>query len=203
MQKIRTLLTDSAREFRSIRTIALCGVFAAMAFLLEQFVIPLPFTRVGFSGLPNEIVDVLFGPALGSVFSGMLDVFKLILSGSGSWNPGLTFNAFLAGAIYGVFWYKKPISFWRILLAKLIVAIFVNVILGTLWLLPYYEKGYFLLLPSRLIKNLINAPIDSIILYFVLYFLNVSGVFRIMNIYIPKKKKKENTYGKSDHSAEL
>ena len=189
MKKIRTLFTDSAREFRSIRTIALCGIFGAMAFLLEPFSIPVGPTKIGFSGLPNELVDVLFGPAVGSMFSGMMDILKLLLTGGGSWNPGLTLNAFLAGAIYGLFWYKKPISFWRILAAKMIVALVINVLLGTLWLLPYYEKGYFLLLPARLIKNLISGPIDSVILYFVLKVLEMSGAFRIMNFFIPKKKK--------------
>lgn len=191
MKKIRTLFTDSTREFRSIRTIALCGVLAAMAFLLENFNIPVGVTKIGFSGLPNEMVDVLFGPAVGSIFSGMLDILKLMLTGSGAWNPGLTLNAFLAGAIYGMFWYKKPVSFWRILAAKLVVALFVNVLLGTLWLLPYFQKGYFAVLPSRLVKNLISAPIDSIVLYFVLLFLKVSGAFRIANFYIPFKKRKD------------
>ena len=184
MKKIRTLFTDSAREFRSIRTIALCGIFAAMAFLLESFNIPLGFTKVGFSGLPNEMVDVLFGPVVGAIFSGTLDIFKLLLSG-GTWNAGLTLNAILAGVIYGACWYKKPISFWRYLAAKLFVGIFLNAFLGTYWLLSYF--GSWSVLPTRLVKNLISAPIDALVLYLVMTALNAAGVFKIIGKYIPKK----------------
>lgn len=186
MKKIRTLFTDSAREFRSIRTIALCGIFAAMAFLLEPFSIPVGPTKIGFSGLPNEMVDVLFGPVVGAIFSGALDVFKLLIAG-GAWNPGLTLNAVLAGLIYGACWFRKPISFWRYLAAKLFVGIFVNAVLGTYWLLSYF--GSWAVLPTRLIKNLISAPIDALILYLVMTALNAAGVFKIINVYIPKKKK--------------
>jgi len=187
MAMIRTLFTDSAREFRSIRTIALCGLFGAMAFLLEPFSFPLGPTKIGFSGLPNEIVDVLFGPVVGSIFAGTMDILKLLIAG-GAWNAGLTLNAFLAGAIYGLCWYKKPISFWRYLAAKLFVGIFINAFLGTYWLLSYF--GSWAVLPSRLIKNLISAPVDALILYLVMMALNASGAFRIINIYLPKKKKK-------------
>ena len=186
MKKIRTLFTDSAREFHSIRTIALCGVFAAMAFLLESFNFPLGPTKVGFSGLPNEMVDVLFGPVVGAIFAGTLDVFKLLLSG-GTWNPGLTLNAVLAGLIYGTFWYKKPIRLWRYLAAKLFVGIFVNAFLGTYWLLSYF--GSWAVLPGRLVKNLISAPVDALILYLVMTALNAAGVFKMIDVYLPKKKK--------------
>ena len=185
MEKIRTLFADSAREFRSIRTLALCGIFAALAFLLESFNIPLGFTTVGFSGLPNEMVDILFGPVVGAIFSGTMDIFKLLLKGY-AWNPGLTLNAILAGIIYGTCWYKKPISFWRYLAAKLFVGIFLNAFLGTYWLLSYY--GSWAVLPSRLIKNLISAPIDALVLFVVMTALNAAGVFKIIDKYLPKKK---------------
>ncbi|MBR2948607.1 MAG: folate family ECF transporter S component [Lachnospiraceae bacterium] len=186
MKKIRTLFTDSAREFRSIRTLALCGVFAAMAFLLESFNFPLGPTKVGFSGLPNEMVDVLFGPVVGAIFAGTLDIFKLLLRGD-VWNPGLTLNAVLAGLIYGVCWYKKPIRLWRYLAAKLFVGIFINAFLGTYWLLSYF--GSWAVLPGRLVKNLISAPVDALILYLVMTALNAAGVFKMIDVYLPKKKK--------------
>ena len=157
-----------------------------MAFLLESFNFPLGPTKVGFSGLPNEMVDVLFGPVVGAIFAGTLDIFKLLLRGD-VWNPGLTLNAVLAGLIYGVCWYKKPIRLWRYLAAKLFVGIFINAFLGTYWLLSYF--GSWAVLPGRLVKNLISAPVDALILYLVMTALNAAGVFKMIDVYLPKKKK--------------
>ena len=81
-----------------------CGLFAALAFILESFSIQLGESiKIGFSGLPNEMVDFLFGPAVGCVFSGMMDILKLIVHPTGPWIPGLTLNSFLAGLVYGFF----------------------------------------------------------------------------------------------------
>lgn len=190
MKQIRTLFTDSAREFRQIRTITLCGVFAALAFILESFSIQLgEYIKIGFSGLPNEMVDFLFGPAVGCIFAAMLDILKLIVHPGGGWIPGLTLDAFLAGLIYGCFLYKKPIRFWRILAAKFVVAMGINVGLATYWLSQFYGRGYVAMLPARFVKNLIMWPINSLILYLLLKVLEMAGVFKIMNIFIPKKAK--------------
>ena len=132
MKKAVTFFSDSAREFKNVRTITACGLFAALAFILGSFSIQLgDYIKIGFSGLPNEVVDFLFGPAVGCVFSGMMDILKLIVHPTGAWIPGLTLNSFLAGLVYGCFFYKRPVRLWRILTAKLIVALAINVGLGT------------------------------------------------------------------------
>ena len=140
MKEMAALFTDSAREFKNVRTICLCGVFAALAIVLS-YVASIQigdYIRIGFSGLPNEFVDFIFGPAVGSVFAAMLDILKYLLKPTGGFIPGLTLNAFLAGLVYGSFLYHKPIRFWRILVMKLVVGLGINVLLGTYWLSQYY-----------------------------------------------------------------
>lgn len=193
MKKFSTLFTDSAREFKNVRTITACGLFAALAFILESFSIQLgSYIKIGFSGLPNEIVDFMFGPVVGSIFSGALDILKLIVHPTGPWIPGLTLDAVLAGLIYGAFLYKKPVSLWRILAAKLIVALFINVLLGSFWLSQVYtSKTYVMLLPTRFAKNMIMWPINSLVIFLVLKVLEMSGAFKLMKVFVPKKKKAE------------
>ncbi len=48
-----------------------------------------------------KMVDVLFGPAVGSLFAAAMDILKLLLYPTGAWIPGLTLNCLLAGLIYG------------------------------------------------------------------------------------------------------
>ena len=59
--------------------------------------------------------------------------------------------------------------------AELTVALLVNVLLGTFWLSQVYGKAFMVMLPARLIKNVIKAPVDSIILYLVMTVLERAG----------------------------
>ena len=184
MKKMAALFTESMREFRNIRTITACGLFAALALILNSFTVQIGnYLKIGVSGLPNEMVDVLFGPAVGSLFAAAMDILKLLLYPTGAWIPGLTLNCLLAGLIYGFFLYRKPTNFWRILAAELTVALLVNVLLGTFWLSQVYGKAFMVMLPARLIKNVIKAPVDSIILYLVMTVLERAGVFRMLKIF--------------------
>lgn len=191
MKKIVALFTASAQEFRSVRTVCMCGVFAALAIVLS-YVASIQVSdhlKIGFSGLPNEFVDFMFGPAVGSVFAAALDVLKFLLRPTGGWIPGLTLNAFLAGLIYGMFLYRKPIRFWRILLAKLVVGLVINVVLGTYWLSLYYGWPYWARMPDRILSNVITWPVDTVLLYALLRAFERAGLFRSVGIFPAGKKK--------------
>ena len=67
------------------------------------------------------------------------------------------------------------------------MALLVNVLLGTFWLSQVYGKAFMVMLPARMIKNVIKAPVDSIILYLVMTVLERAGVFRMLKIFRPGK----------------
>ncbi len=192
MKKFVTLFTDSAREFKKVRTLTMCGLFAALAFVIDSFSIQLgPSLKIGFSGVPNEIVDFMFGPVTGAIFSGTMDILKLIVKPTGPWIPGLTLDAFLAGLIYGVFMYKKPIRLWRIAAAKLVVTVVINVCLATYWLAQVQGAGFLATLPNRVIKNIVMWPINTLVTFLVLKLLERAGIFRSFGIYQTSGKAKE------------
>ena len=173
MQKLKELYQHSLKEFCNTKTVVLCGILAALAIVLSmvasiQFG---PYIRIGFSGLPNRIVEFLFGPVVGCLFGGALDFLKYIVKPDGPFFFGFTFNAMLAGVIYGSILYKKPIKLWRIVLAEFLVKLIVNCFFNTLWISMLYGKGFIAILPPRVIKNIIMLPVDSIILFCVLTFI--------------------------------
>ena len=133
MKKFVTLFTDSARELKSVRTITTMAMLAAVAVILGYFSIEYgQFIRIGFSGIPNGIVDYLFGPVAGAVFHGALDIIKYLMKPTGPFCPQLTLVVMLAGVLYGCFFYKKKLTIWRVLAAKFVVMLICNVILS-LW----------------------------------------------------------------------
>ncbi|WP_349673426.1 folate family ECF transporter S component [Lacrimispora sp.] len=179
MKKFVTLFTDSYRELKSVRTITAAAMFAAVAIILDMFSIQLgSYIKITFSSIPNGIISYLFGPVVGGLFSGSLDVLKYLLKPTGAFFPGLTLVTALAGVLNGILYYKKPITLRRILISKLVVMLICNVVLNTLCLSMLYGKGFMVLLPARALKNLVMWPIDSMIFYTLLKTMDSIGIFR-------------------------
>ena len=172
---------ESSREFKKVTTITTCAMFGALSVVLGYYSFKItPNLKIGFGSIPNMLVDYLFGPVVGSLFGGGMDIIKFMLKPDGGFMPGFTFNAMLAAFIYGLFLYKKPLSLKRMLAAKLVVAVLCNILLGTLWLSMINGKGYLALLPARAVKNLIQWPVDSLIFVLVAKTLAQAGVFRLV-----------------------
>ena len=180
-EKKQNMFLSSSQELKKGPVLAVCAMFAALALILNSVAsINIgPYIKIGFSAIPNQLVDYLFGPVTGSLFAGILDIVKYVMKPDGAFFFGFTFHAMLAAFIYGCFYYKKKLTLRRVLLAKLIVVLVVNVLLSTLWLDMLYGKGFLVLLPARAVKNLIMWPIDSVIFFALTRLIEQTGVFRI------------------------
>ena len=159
----------------------LCGGIAAAAFpVINTAARPDTFTAM--SGSPTavlmnanyEMTALLFGPVVGGLMGGITDILKFLVKPTGPFFFGFTLNAIFGGVIYGAILYHSPISFKRILAAKAVVAVFVNLLLGTFWLDMMYGQGFIALLPARALKQLFTVPIESII-FFVFVLATVSS----------------------------
>ena len=151
---------ESSREFKKVTTITTCAMFGALSVVLGYYSFKItPNLKIGFGSIPNMLVDYLFGPVVGGLFGGAMDVIKFMLKPDGGFMPGFTFNAMLAAFIYGLFFYKKNLSLPRILTAKLVVIVLCNIVLGTYWLTLLNGKGFLAILPARAIKNLIQGVV--------------------------------------------
>ena len=177
MERLATLFTGSFRQLKQVKTVTVCAMLGAVAIVLGSLSIELGSTlRIGFSGIPNEIVHMLFGPVVGSVFAGTMDILKYLIKPTGAFFPGFTLIAMLAGSFY----YKKELNFWRVLAAHITVALICNVLLNTWCLSILYGKAFAVLLPARLVKNAIMCPIDAFIFYHIAKVLDVTGVFKMI-----------------------
>lgn len=170
MNKLLKLSKDSIYEFKQTRNLVFCGLMAALAVILSYMTtIQIgPYIRIGFFGIPNRVIELLFGPLVGGVFGGTLDIIRYVVRPTGPFFVGFTISEIVSGVIYGLFLYKKPVTLKRIALAGLVEKVVVNCALNTVWLSMLYGKGFMVLLSARIIKNLIMWPIDAIILFAIL-----------------------------------
>ena len=179
MQKIRKRYAEcysgAFQQLKITHNLVLCGLMAALAVVLNYTtsIFITPNIRIGFSGLPNRVVEYLFGPCIGAVFGGMLDILKYLLKpDGGAFFFGYTFNVMVAGIIYGTILYRRPVRLWRIFIAEFLTKAIVNCGLNTLWLAVMNGNAFLAILPARVIKNIIMLPIDTAILFFTLTFVS-------------------------------
>lgn len=165
-----TLWGRSLSEFKKLNVVVFCGLMCALALVLNQVasVSVGPYIRIGISMLPNQVIDCLFGPAIGGIFGACLDILKYLIKPDGAFFPGFTLSAFLGGVIYGTALYKKKVTVLRVFVATLLVKIVVNLVLNTLWLNLLYGKAFLAILPGRIVSNAVMLPIDTALTYFVL-----------------------------------
>jgi len=166
MERLATLFTGSFRQLKQVKTVTVCAMLGAVAIVLGSLSIELGSTlRIGFSGIPNELASMLFGPVVGGIMGGIGDILKFLIKPTGPYFFGYTLNAILGPVIYGIFFYHRPIQLGRVVAAKITVALLVNLLLGTWWLTILYGKGFLAILPARFIKQVVSVPIDSVIFY--------------------------------------
>ena len=111
---------------------------------------------------------MLFGPVTGAMAVGVSDIINYIANPKGAFFPGFTISAMVSGIIYGLSFYKKKVSLKRCIIAKIAIVLIVDILLNTLWLSILYGKGFFVLLPMRIVKNVVMIPINVAMMYFVL-----------------------------------
>ena len=167
MKKMKELYLSSMRQLASPKNLALCGVMGALSMVLGIVAsIQIgPYIKIGFAGLRNRILDCLVGVAIGCIFGGTMDILKFIAKPDGPFFFGFTFDAMLAGVLYGSILYKKPVTIPRVFVAELAAKVIVNCGFNTLWISVLYGKGFLAILPMRLLKNAIMLPIDTIITF--------------------------------------
>src|SRR5699024_555922 len=124
------------------------------------FAIQTPIVRISFGFLPSAMIGMLFGPWTAGIAGALADLAGIFLfGGSGAYFPGFTLSAFLGSFFYGFYLYKKPKTWGRVILTVLVITLVVNLGLNTLWLVIMYDQAARVIVPTRLLQNLIVAPI--------------------------------------------
>ncbi|MCD8083736.1 MAG: folate family ECF transporter S component, partial [Clostridiales bacterium] len=141
MKRVAALFADSCREFRHTRTITVCAMFAAISVILGYVTFAVgDYLKIGFSTISNQFVYYLFGPVVGGIFGGALDILKYLIKPTGGYFPPLTLVPMVGGVIYGCFYYQRKLTFRRILAAELVSSVVCNMLMTTFCLSILYWK---------------------------------------------------------------
>lgn len=111
MKQLKQQFVDSWHELRKTKVMAVAAMLIAIGVILGLFSVQLTeFIRIGFSGIPNELASMLFGPVVGGIMGGIGDILKFLIKPTGPYFFGYTLNAMLGPVIYGIFFLSSSDS---------------------------------------------------------------------------------------------
>lgn len=181
MQKIKQTFQSSLSELKNIKVLCVLGMLGALSIVLYTITFQITDAiQIGLDPVCNILADCLFGPAVGSIFSGAMDMLNFFLNPRGAFNPGLTLNAIISGLFIGSMFYKKkptPVKLFLVLLADHII---LNAFLGTYWLYLVNGSGMLAWFPTRLASNLAKPFVETAIILIIYKALETSGLLQTL-----------------------
>ena len=152
------------RKNRLVMIITMALLIAIEVVLTRFLSFNTQFLRIGFGFLPVAVMGMLYGPLWAGIGYAIGDVLGMLIFPSGPYFPGFTLSAFLTGLVYGLLLCKKEVTWQRALIASLIISVFINLGLDTLWLSILYGKAYIPILVGRLIKFPLAVAIQTVLI---------------------------------------
>lgn len=164
----RGYFAAAAADFRSTRKLAFAGITMALSVSLQLFYIPLaPGLRIQITFLVSALSGAILGPWLSLVRGAASDVigFFVANTGGGAFFFGYTLSAALGAMIYSLFFYRKRITYKRIFFSKLIINLFCNAALGSLWnSILYGSRSYGAYFALAFTKNILLLPLEVVVI---------------------------------------
>ncbi len=148
------------------KTIAFVGLLVSMEIIFTRFLsFQTPIVRIGFGFIPIAFSAIIFGPVIGGLTAAIADVLGMMIFPKGAYFPGFTLSAFLGGAIYGLFLYRKPVTLIRVTISVLVISLFVDLGLNTLWLSMITGKAAVAILLPRIYTRAVMLPVQAITIH--------------------------------------
>lgn len=148
------------RSFNT-KQLVIMALMIAMNVMLARFLsIQTPTIRICFTFLPIAVVAMMYGPISAALVGALADLLGSLLFPVGPYFYGFTVTAFLMGATYGVFMYKRVGKMFYITISVLIVTVIWQLALDTYWLHMLWDVPYVSLLPWRIVRTVIMIPVQ-------------------------------------------
>ncbi len=144
-----------------LKQLLVLSLLTAISVILERFLgYNDKVLSISIAFLPLALAGMLYGLIPGIVVAALADFLGALLFPSGPLDLRFTVIAALRGAIYGLFLHKKDLTKPLIILTQLLIIVVCNLLLNTLVISTIIGKGFFALLPLRVVKNLLMFPIE-------------------------------------------
>ena len=149
-----------------IKKIIISALLLAASIVINRFLsINTSILSIGFTFVPLMLAGIILGFKYSLVIAGLSDLIGALLFPFGSYFVGYTISSILTGLIYGLLLYNKDGFVFNkkflihLLIAILIVCIFINGLLNTIWIIMTVKKASYAIIPTRILKQLLMIPV--------------------------------------------
>ena len=149
----------------NLRKIIILGILIAIQLLLGRFTIGYKIIQISFTFIPMFLMGKWFGPLWTGIACGVASAINIFIGGEGLLALPFIISAVLGGVMTGWFFYQHRATWLRTIVYQVLVMIIINLILNTLLLRIIYCDHWPVLLTLRPIKELIETPIQIVIIY--------------------------------------
>lgn len=166
MKQTVSMLKRSFFELSNIQSLTFSSMLIAISIILGFYSIPITQNmRISFALIPVAIGGLIYGPIVGGIMGGLVDILNFLIKPMGPFSPGFTISSILTGMVFGFILYKRPITMKRSFLANLVVVVFINMLLNTFWLNILYGTPFIPNLIARTPKEIIMLGVNTVLLY--------------------------------------
>ncbi len=150
------------------KKIILSALFIAATIVLGRILsIRTSIITIGFSFVPIMLSAIILGPKYSTFIATISDIIGALLLPTGSYYFGFTVTSFLTGLTYGLILYRKKFKLdknftKRLIISSILVTLLYNGVLNTIWIILMNKGASKIVVPVRIIKQLIMAPIKVV-----------------------------------------
>lgn len=188
-----------------LKKIIIAGLLLAATIVLSRFLsVKTPIIVISFSFIPVMLCAILLGPWWTMLVAGLADLIGALLFPFGAYFVGYTISSALMGFLYGAFLkYQKGMSNKKFILmltlSSMLVIMFCNAFLNSLWIYITTKKALIAILPTRLLKELVMLPIQIVTIFFIHIGLKKLGMYdRLFNQELAQDDEKNAKTDKND-----
>lgn len=160
---------ENTKKYNRKRTLDITVMAMVLAIRLVMEMLPKInfglYVQIGFGFIGAAIAGVMLGPWRAALVGILVDILGNFLSGkTGQFFLGYTLTALVGGLIYGYFLYKRPLRWEQIFMTVLLVTIFCNLGLNSIWVHMMTGEAFTVFMSMRILKNMITLPLNTAIL---------------------------------------
>ena len=129
------------------------------------------YLKISFGFIPIAVCGILTGPFWTLLMAAVCDILGALLFPTGAFYWGFTLVAAVGGLIYGLCLYNRKENIFLCMLCTLMIALICNILLNTLFLCQIGamvapgNEGFWPVMWTRILKNLIQFPVNGVILF--------------------------------------
>lgn len=189
-----------------LKKLVLASLLLACQIILGRFLsIKTPIIVISFAFIPKILSGILLGPWWTMLLGVLSDLIGALLFPFGAYFVGYTISSGLTGLIYGLLLYNAHKQSNKKFIIRLCLAVFIpivvcNALLNSLWIYITTKKAIMLILPTRLIKQLVMFPIEVVVMFSLHIGLKKIGAYDLLN---NSELSEESSDDESEHSEEI